>query len=125
MDQIEVRIFALESGEEPFTEWHKKLKDKRAQALVDVRIARVRTGNFGDCKSVGEDVYELRIDYGPGYRVYFGKIASTIILLLCGGDKSSQDEDIRKAKTYWREFLESQGEDDEQEEDDQLPESSA
>jgi len=97
MDQVEVRIFALENGEEPFTEWHKRLKDKRAQARVDVRIARVRTGNFGDCKSVGEHVYELRIDYGPGYRVYFGKIGSTIILLLCGGDKSSQDKDVNLA----------------------------
>ena len=125
MDQIEVRIFTLESGKEPFTEWHKKLRDKRAQARVDVRIARVRTGNFGDCKSVGEDVYELRIDYGPGYRVYFGKIEATIILLICGGDKSSQDDDIRKAKAYWREFLGRQGEKDEQKEDDQLPESSA
>jgi putative addiction module killer protein len=124
MDQVEVRIFALENGREPFTEWHKRLKDKRAQARIDVRIARVRTGNFGDCKSVGGDVYELRIDYGPGYRVYFGKIESTIILLLCGGDKSSQDDDIRKAKEYWRDFLGRQGEDHEQE-DDQLPESSA
>ena len=125
MDQVEVRIFALESGKEPFTEWHKRLKDKRAQARVDVRIASVRTGNFGDCKSVGEDVYELRIDYGPGYRVYFGKIESTIILLLCGGDKSSQDADIRRAKEYWRDFLGRQDDDYEQEEDDQLPESSA
>jgi putative addiction module killer protein len=113
MDQVEVRIFALESRKEPFTEWHRKLKDKRAQARVDVRIARVRTGNFGDCKGVGGDIYELRIDYGPGYRVYFGKIESTIILLLCGGDKSSQDDDIRKAKEYWRVFLESQDEGDE------------
>ena len=92
---------------------------------MDVRIARVRTGNFGDCKSVGEDVYELRIDYGPGYRVYFGKVESTIILLLCGGDKSSQDDDIRKAKEYWRDFSSRQDDDDDQEEDDQLPESSA
>ena|SRR5919205_1031996 len=124
MDQIDVRIFALESGKEPYSDWFKKLKDKRAQARIDVRIARVRTGNFGDCKSVGEDVYELRLDHGPGYRVYFGKIESTIILLLCGGDKSSQDDDIRKAKEYWQEFLTRQDETDEQEVD-QLPESSA
>jgi putative addiction module killer protein len=108
MDQAEVRIFALESGKEPFTEWHKRLKDKRAQARVDVRIARVRTGNFGDCKNLGENVYELRIDYGPGYRVYFGKIESMIILLLCGGDKRRQDSDIRKAKDYWHEYLSSE-----------------
>jgi len=123
MEQVEVRIFVLEGGREPFTDWFKKLKDKRAQARIDVRIARVRTGNFGDSKSVGEDVYELRLDYGPGYRVYFGKIESTIILLLCGGDKSSQADDIRKAKEYWQEFLSREGDNDGQE-DDQLPESS-
>lgn len=124
MDQVEVRIFALESGREPFTDWHKKLRDKRTQARVDARIARVRAGNFGDCKSVGEAVYEMRLDYGPGYRVYFGKIESTLILLLCGGDKSSQADDIRKAKEYWQEFLRSKDEPNGQE-DDQLPESSA
>jgi putative addiction module killer protein len=123
MDQVEVRIFALESGREPYTEWFKRLKDKRAQARIDVRIARVRTGNFGDSKSVGEDVYELRLDYGPGFRVYYGKIEATIILLLCGGDKSSQSDDIRKAKEYWQEFLSRQGDNDGQE-DDQLPEAS-
>ena len=123
MDQIEVRIFALKNGREPYTEWFKRLKDKRAQARIDVRIARVRTGNFGDSKSVGEDVYELRLDYGPGFRVYFGKIEATIILLLCGGDKSTQADDIRKAKEYWQEFLSREGDNDGQE-DDQLPESS-
>ena len=123
MDQVEVRIFAQESGREPYTEWFKRLKDKRAQARIDVRIARVRTGNFGDSKSVGEDVYELRLDYGPGYRVYFGKIEAMIVLLLCGGDKSSQSDDIRKAKEYWQEFLSREGENDGQE-DDQLPEAS-
>lgn len=124
MDQIDVRIFALTNGKEPFTDWFKKLKDKRSQARIAERIGRVRIGNFGDCKSVGEDVYELRLVYGPGYRVYFGKIEATIILLLCGGDKSSQDADIRKAKEYWQEFLSTQDDDDGQE-DNQLPESSA
>jgi len=104
MDQVEVQVFTLENGKQPFTNWYKSLRDKRAQARIDVRIARVRTGNFGDCKSVGEGVFELRVDYGPGYRVYFGRIESMIVLLLCGGDKSSQEDDIKKAREYWHQF---------------------
>ncbi|RKZ91012.1 MAG: hypothetical protein DRR19_08385 [Candidatus Parabeggiatoa sp. nov. 1] len=69
-----------------------------------VRIDRLIRGHFGDSKSVGEGVYELRIDYGPGYRVYFGKVGLTIVLLLCGGDKSTQQVDIHKAKTYWHDY---------------------
>ena len=59
---------------------------------------------MGDYRSVGEGVYELRIDYGPGYRVYFGQVGTTIVLLLCGGDKSTQAADIRKAKEYWTDY---------------------
>ncbi len=66
----------------------------------------VRLGNLGDYKSVGKGVYELRIDYDPGYRVYFRKIGLTIVLLLCGGDKSTQEQDIRKAQEYWRNYEE-------------------
>lgn len=68
------------------------------------RLARVRQGNLGDCKSVGEGVSELRVDYGPGYRVYFGQKGRTLVVLLCGGDKRTQDRDIPLAKQYWREF---------------------
>ena len=62
-------------------------------------------GNFGQCEPVGEGVFELKIDFGPGYRVYFGKIGAKCILLLCGGDKSSQKNDIQKAKTYFKDYL--------------------
>lgn len=72
------------------------------------RLARVRLGNLGDCKPVGEGVSELRVDYGPGYRVYFGQKGRTLVVLLCGGDKRTQDRDIRLAKLYWREFKESE-----------------
>jgi len=61
-------------------------------------------GNLGNSKSVGEGVCELKIDFGPGYRVYFGQLGSTIVLLLCGGDKSTQEQDIRKAYEYWKEY---------------------
>ncbi len=69
-----------------------------------MRLDRVSLGNFGDCRSVGEGVQELRIDYGPGYRVYFGQLGSTIVLLLCGGDKSAQAKDINLAHYYWSEY---------------------
>ena len=71
-------------------------------------ISRVRQGNLGDCKPVGEGVSELRVDYGPGYRVYFGQKGRTLVVLLCGGDKRTQDRDIRLARQFWREFKESE-----------------
>ena len=80
------------------------MKDKRATARVLARLARVRQGNLGDCKSVGEGVSELRVDYGPGYRVYFGQDGHTLVVLLCGGDKRTQERDIRQARQSWREY---------------------
>ena len=73
-------------------------------AVIDARLARVRRGNFGDAKSVGDGVHELRIDFGPGYRVYFGREGSRIVILLCGGAKKSQQRDIATAKRYWKEY---------------------
>ena len=103
----EVVAFRAKDGQVPFEEWLGDLDDKRAIARVLARLARVRQGNLGDCKSVGEGVSELRVDYGPGYRVYFGQKGRTLVVLLCGGDKRTQDRDIRLAKRYWREFKES------------------
>jgi putative addiction module killer protein len=71
---------------------------------IEQRLDRLRLGNLGNFRSVGEGVCELKIDYGPGYRVYFGQVGTTIVLLLCGGDKSTQDRDIRKAKEYWIDY---------------------
>ena len=68
------------------------------------RVGRIRRGNLGDCKPVGGGVSELRVDYGPGYRVYFGQQGQTLVVLLCGGDKRTQDRDIRQAKHYWRNY---------------------
>ena len=104
----EVVAFRARDGQVPFEDWLNDLKDKRAVARVLARLARVRQGNLGDCKPVGEGVSELRVDYGPGYRVYFGQKGRTLVVLLCGGDKRTQDRDIRLARQFWREFKESE-----------------
>ena len=96
-------IYETRSGERPFSVWLAALKDARARARIRARLNRVRLGNFGDCKNVGDGVSELRVDYGPGYRVYFGKEAHRIVVLLCGGDKRRQSSDIDRAKAYWKE----------------------
>ncbi len=101
---IEIRNYITKQGKRPFPEWRDSLRDTKAKARIRIRLDRVRQGNLGDYRSVGEGVFELRIDYGPGYRIYFGRIESTIVLLLCGGDKSSQDRDICKAIEYWIEY---------------------
>ena len=82
---------------EIYKKWFENLKDRRAKARIDVRIRRISLGNFGDVKPVGNGVSEIRIDYGPGYRVYFFQKRDIVIILLCGGDKSSQDKDITNA----------------------------
>jgi len=82
-----------------FARWLKRLKDSDAKSRINLRIRRIiLTGNLGDYKPVGDGVYELRVDYGPGYRVYFAQRGKEILLLLIGGDKSSQQRDIKKAK---------------------------
>ena len=88
-----------------FARWLKRLKDINARARINVRLRRISlTGNLGDTKSVGDGVYELRIDYGPGYRVYYAQRGEEILLLLIGGDKSSQQKDIEKAKKLNAEY---------------------
>jgi putative addiction module killer protein len=81
-----------------FLKWLRGLNDVRAIARIQIRIDRLSLGNMGDVKAVGEGISEMRIDYGPGYRVYFKKAGKTILLLLCGGDKTSQVADIKRAK---------------------------
>ncbi len=83
---------------ETFRKWERKLKDQRAKALIAARILRVANGLLGDVSSVGEGVSELRIHYGPGYRVYFRRRGEEIVILLCGGDKSTQEQDIKQAR---------------------------
>jgi putative addiction module killer protein len=85
-----------------YAEWFDQLRDRQAQARINVRIRRLSLGNPGDVRPVGEGVSELRVDYGPGYRVYFVQRGATMVILLCGGDKSTQDRDIRTAKELAR-----------------------
>jgi putative addiction module killer protein len=101
---MELVRYQREDGGEPFSEWLNGLRDKRAQARVRVRLLRVEADNFGDCEPVGDGVSELRIHEGPGYRVYFGRHGPTLVVLLCGGDKSTQAGDIERAKTLWAEW---------------------
>lgn len=82
-----------------FLDWFDGLRDQRARARIAKRLDRLIEGNPGDVKAVGEGVSELRIDYGPGYRVYYIQRKSVLIILLCGGDKSTQDRDIKRAQT--------------------------
>lgn len=91
-------------GNSPFQDWFNGLSDKRARAALLTRIARVPLGNIGDSNSVGEGVNELRVHYGPGLRLYFGRDGDTLVLLLNGGDKSTQRRDIQRAKEYWHDY---------------------
>lgn len=104
MPVIEVRHYRTADGRDPVAEWLEGMRDRRALAAVLLRIGRLERGLFGDCKSVGDGVSELRIDIGPGYRLYFGRAGDQVILLLCGGDKRGQRGDIARAKRYWTEF---------------------
>ncbi len=83
---------------EKFSAWFQKLRDTRAKDRIALRIRRIELGNMGDVKSVGDGVQEARITYGPGYRLYFVRRGNELVILLCGGDKSSQSRDIAKAK---------------------------
>ncbi|MBI1928821.1 type II toxin-antitoxin system RelE/ParE family toxin [Candidatus Poribacteria bacterium] len=100
----EVRNYITPDGREPFEEWLDSLKDKKTQTIIVKRIERLHQGHLGDVRRLNGDLYELRIHYGPGYRVYFGDLGGVIVILLCGGAKRTQRRDIQKAKTYWEEF---------------------
>lgn len=95
---MDVRRYCTHDGTDPFGEWLASIVDHRAKAAVLVRIARVSAGNFGDCKPVGAGVLELRVSHGPGYRVYCAQIGQRLVLLLGGGDKRRQSQDIRTAQ---------------------------
>ena len=99
-----IRQYTTVSGKNPIEFWLESLGDARAAARIEARLERVVAGNFGDCKPVGAGVSELRIDFGPGYRIYYAMIGSACVLLLCGGDKRRQSADISKAIEYLQDY---------------------
>ena len=103
-----IKLYVTESGKCPFEKWFDGLRNIQAQQRVLARIARLRLGNAGDWKAIGDGVFELRIDFGPGYRIYFSFEGNTIVILLIGGTKDSQHKDIKKAKDYWYDYEESE-----------------
>ena len=105
----DLQVHRTSSGREPFTEWFESIQDRKTQTRIEARLNSIKYGNFGDYQSVGDGVFELRFHFGPGYRIYFGLVDNTIVLLLCGGDKSSQTRDIVRAKAYWVEYKEARG----------------
>ena len=101
---IALRRYITPEGKDVFGEWLAKLKDARAQAKIVVRLDRVALGNFADCKPVRGGLCELRIDWGPGYRVYYATLGRSCVLLLAGGDKRKQSSDIERAAAYLKDY---------------------
>jgi putative addiction module killer protein len=100
----EIRHYLTAEGKDLIVEWLRKVRDLQAKAAIIRRLNRLEQGNFGDFKLLREGVCELRIDAGPGYRVYYSQVGKTVILLLSGGDKRSQDADIDRTCKYWRDW---------------------
>ncbi len=99
-----IEIYQTREGKLPFQDWLDNLPDWKTRVAIELRINRLSMGNFCQCKSLGAGIHELKIDVGPGFRVYFVKIGSQTILLLCAGDKKSQQKDISKARKYFNDY---------------------
>jgi putative addiction module killer protein len=100
----EIRHFITADGKDIYLDWLLKLRDMKARMAVDRRVNRIELGNFGDHKFCRDGVWELRIDVGGGYRIYYAIAHGKIVLLLCGGDKRSQNADISAAVSYWQDW---------------------
>ena len=104
-NSLEVIIYSDKSGKRPFLKWLDSL-DMSIRKRVEYRVLRLSLGNYGDFKFLSNNIYELRLDFGPGYRIYFGKDGSRIVVLISGGDKKTQKKDIEGAKEYWLDDME-------------------
>lgn len=104
MEKFRIVEYETKDGKRPFKQWIDKIRGMRTQARIFRYIRGLSLGNFNNCKSLGAGIHELKIDFGPGYRVYFGNERKTIIILLCGGSKKNQDKDIQTAQGYWAEY---------------------
>lgn len=103
-----IEIYIDNSGKSLFKDWFLSL-DKKIIARIQTRLLRLELGHYGDYKKLTEGINELRIHFGSGYRIYFGESEKTLVLLLCGGDKSSQNKDIKRATELWKEYKERKG----------------
>lgn len=108
-EEFMIDVYETATGKLPYSDWENSLSAKD-RAVITIRLVRIRQGNLGDCKPIkgAKGIYEFRIDFGPGYRIYYGIKGKRIILLLCGGDKGTQKKDIQKAKNFWDDYLKSQ-----------------
>jgi putative addiction module killer protein len=100
---VDIFLYETKNGQVPFDEWFMDTLDSHTRARIETRIDRLSLGNFGNCNTAKEGVIELCIDFGPGYRIYFGREGNTIVILLGGGTKATQESDMRLARKYWRE----------------------
>ncbi len=101
---MEIRHYLTASGRDPYQEWVDKLKDLTGRVAIQRRVDRMAAGNFGEHKFLQDGVWEVKIDLGPGYRVYYAQARNTLVLLLCGGSKRTQATDIKTAVWYWRDY---------------------
>ena len=104
MDSVEIRHYSRRPARDPYQRWLDELKDLRGRVTIQRRIDRIANGNFGDHRFCRDGVWELRIQFGPGYRVYYGREGETVIVLLCGGSKGTQSADIKEAVRYWLDY---------------------
>lgn len=105
---VEVYTYETADGRVPFDDWFLGIRDRTTRARIETRIDRLALGNFGNCEPAREGVTELKMDFGPGYRVYFGRDGDTLVILLAGGKKDTQDADMELARQYWREYKDAQ-----------------
>jgi len=101
---LQITHYLSHSGQDVYQQWLDKLTDRRAKAKITVRVNRLAQGAFGDCKPLRDGVWELRIDQGPGYRIYYAQTGKRLVLLLLGGDKRHQAADIEKAINFWQDY---------------------